>query len=240
MGAVFFERWLLISFLKKMKVAMKNKLIIVLGSSAVVLLVLVVFLIVKSNTGNENPKETVDFTTETEEEQVMDPFLISDAITEDYLTINEYSRPGDKLEKINGVVIHYVGNPGTSAKNNRNYFESLKDTHERSASSHYIVGLEGEILQCIPLDEIAYASNSRNSDTIAIECCHPDSTGKFNSYTYESVVKLTAALCKSYGLNPLTDVIRHYDVSGKECPVYYVENENEWRYFLLQVISEME
>ena len=57
---------------------------------------------------------------------------------------------------------------------------------------------------------------------------------------YDSLVKLTAALCKSYGLNPLTDVIRHYDVSGKECPVYYVNNENEWRYLLLQVISEME
>lgn len=219
---------------------MKNKLIVVLGSSAVVLLVLVVFLIVKSNTGNNKPEETSSFTTEAKEELVMDPFLISDAITEDYLTINEYSRPGDKLEKINGVVIHYVGNPGTSAQNNRNYFESLKDTHERSASSHYIVGLEGEILQCIPLEEIAYASNSRNSDTVAIECCHPDSTGKFNSDTYDSLVKLTAALCKSYGLNPLTDVIRHYDVTGKECPVYYVENEDEWRYFLLQVISEME
>lgn len=219
---------------------MKNKLIVLLSLSAVVLIVLVAFLIVKGSTGNDKPRETIEFTTTADEELVMDPFLISDAITEDYLTINEYSRPGNKLEKINGVVVHYVGNPGTSAKNNRNYFENLKDTHERSASSHYIVGLEGEILQCIPLNEIAYASNNRNKDTIAIECCHPDSTGEFNSYTYDSLVKLTAALCKSYGLNPLTDVIRHYDVSGKECPVYYVNNENEWRYFLLQVISEME
>lgn len=219
---------------------MKNKLIIVLSLSTVVLVVLIVFFVIKGNKGNDDPGYVENPTTTESEELVMDPFLISDAITEAYLTVNEYSRPGDKLEKINGVVVHYVGNPGTSAQNNRNYFENLKDTHERSASSHYIIGLEGEILQCIPLDEIAYASNNRNSDTIAIECCHPDSTGEFNSYTYESLVKLTAALCKSYGLNPLTDVIRHYDVSGKECPVYYVENENEWRYFLLQVISEME
>ena len=120
-----------------------------------------------------------------------------------------------------------------------NYFENLKDTHERSASSHYIVGLEGEILQCIPLDEIAYASNNRNNDTIAIECCHPDATGKFNSMTYESLVNLTAALCNTYNLDPNKDVIRHYDVTGKLCPLYFVENEDEWHYFLMQVNSKM-
>lgn len=219
---------------------MKNKLIIALSLSAVVLVVLIVFLVVKGKSGKDNHGYINSPTTTENEELVMDPFLSSEAITEDFLTVNEYSRPGDELKKVNGVVVHYVGNPGTSAKNNRNYFENLKDTHERSASSHYIIGLQGEILQCIPLDEIAYASNNRNSDTIAIECCHPDSTGEFNSYTYESLVKLTAALCKSYGLNPLTDVIRHYDVTGKACPLYFVENENEWRYFILQVISEME
>ena len=155
------------------------------------------------------------------------------------LTPNEYSRPGDELKEVNGLVIHYVGNPGTSAENNRNYFENLKDTKERSASSHYIVGLEGEIIQCVPLEEISYASNNRNYDTIAIEVCHPDATGKFSQVTYEALVELTAALCKSYKLDPMTDILRHYDVSGKECPVYYVQNESEWNYFLLQVNSKM-
>lgn len=216
-----------------------KKLAIILGVSAALLIALVIFLAVRGPKDRNVIDNNNETTTKEEKPLVMDQFLISDRITENLLTVNEYSRPGTKLEKVNGVVIHYVGNPGTSAENNRNFFESLKDTHERSASSHYIVGLEGEIIQCVPLDEISYASNSRNKDTIAIECCHPDSTGKFNSYTYDSLVELTAALCKSYGLNPLTDVIRHYDVTGKKCPVYYVENEEEWRYFLTQVISKM-
>ena len=36
-------------------------------------------------------------------------------VTRDYLTVNPWSRPGTELKKINGVVIHYVGNPGTTA-----------------------------------------------------------------------------------------------------------------------------
>lgn len=211
-----------------------------MGSSGVVLLILLA--IVMFNRDEQEPldnKQTEATTTQDVTEVVKDAFLVSDAITEHLLTINEYSRPGTELKEVKGVVIHYVGNPATTAENNRNYFESLKDTHERSASSHYIVGLEGEIIQCVPLDEISYASNSRNKDTIAIECCHPDTTGKFNSKTYESLVKLTAALCKTYGLNPTTDILRHYDITGKMCPVYYVENEEEWRYFITQVVSQM-
>ena len=68
--------------------------------------------------------------------------------------------------------------PIPTAQANRNYFESLSSGEEGTyASSHFIVGLEGEVLQCIPLTEIAYASNIRNADTVAIEVCHPDETG---------------------------------------------------------------
>ena len=113
-------------------------------------------------------------------------------------------------------MIHYVGNPGTTAKANRNYFESLSSGEtETYASSHFIVGLEGEVIQCIPLTEIAYASNIRNEDTVAIEVCHPDETGAFSPAAYQQVVELTAWLCRTFDLDPDTDVIRHYDVTGR-------------------------
>mgnify|MGYP002240965473 CR=1 FL=1 len=96
------------------------------------------------------------------------------------LTVNPYSRPGTALEKVNGIVIHYTANPGATAIANRNYFENLKDTHTTKASSHFVVGLEGEIVQCIPTAEIAYASNDRNSDTISIECCYKTRTVLLN------------------------------------------------------------
>lgn len=166
---------------------------------------------------------------------------VPDYVRKDYLTVNEWSRPGTELEKIRGVVIHYVGNPGTSAQANRNYFESLSSGAEGVyASSHFVVGLEGEVIQCIPLTEISYASNERNGDTIAIEVCHPDETGEFSPASYDRVVELTAWLCREFRLDPETEVIRHYDVTGKVCPKYYVENPEAWDVFLADVAAEME
>lgn len=155
------------------------------------------------------------------------------------LDINEYSRPGTALSAINGIVIHYTANPGTTAEQNRSYFQNLKDTGETYASSHFVIGIDGEIVQCVPCNEIAYASNERNEDTISIECCIPDETGKFSEATYQSLVELVTWLMGRYDLGT-DEVIRHYDVTGKECPKYYVENETEWFQFKEDLLSYIE
>ena len=67
-------------------------------------------------------------------------------------------------------------------------------------------------------------------DTVSIECCHPDATGKFTDATYDSLVQLTAFLCSKFNLTE-NDVIRHYDITGKYCPKYFVENEAAWETF---------
>lgn len=157
-------------------------------------------------------------------------------IEEDLLPVNEYSRPGTELETVNGIVVHYTANPGTTARQNRDYFAGLAETHQTSVSSHFIIGLEGEIIQCVPCTEIAYASNDRNQDTIAIECCIEDESGRFNEETYQSLVELTAWLMGQYELET-DDVIRHYDVTGKNCPKYFVENGSAWRAFKSDLVS---
>ena len=155
------------------------------------------------------------------------------------LTVNPYSRPGTRSGKINNIVIHYTANPGTSAKQNRNYFQGLKDTRTTRASSHFIVGIEGEIIQCVPTAEVAYASNHRNSDTISIETCHLNSDGKYTEATYNSMVQLTAWLCEKFNLTE-ADVIRHYDITGKICPKYFVDDETAWKEFKLRVKKVLE
>jgi len=152
------------------------------------------------------------------------------SIQHQFLTVNPYSRPGKALKKVNGIVIHYTANPGSSAQNNRDYFENLKTRHTTKASSHFIIGINGEIIQCIPLNEIAYASNNRNSDTISIECCHPDSSGRFSNATYQTLQQLVKSLMTTYSLDK-NDVIRHYDVTGKECPKYFVTYPQKWEEF---------
>lgn len=155
------------------------------------------------------------------------------------LTPNKYSRPRTKLKKVKGVVIHYTANPGTDALQNRNYFENLKTSKLTKASSHFVIGLKGDIVQCIPTSEIAYASNERNEDTIAIEVCHPDETGKFNRRSYHTLVKLVAYLVCEYNLD-YEDILRHYDITGKNCPKYFVEHENKWDNFRRDVFLYIE
>lgn len=154
------------------------------------------------------------------------------------LSQNPHSRPGFKTERIRGIVIHYTANPGSTALQNRNYFEGLKDTEITDASSHFIVGMEGEIIQCVPTNEVAYASNNRNFDTISIETCHSNEDGAYTEETYESMVQLTAWLCRKFDLTE-EDVIRHYDIKGKICPKYFVEHEEAWEQFKQDVKSRL-
>lgn len=139
------------------------------------------------------------------------------------LEVDGASRRGEKLEAVKDIAVHYVGNPNTSAEANRNWFANP----ESDTSAHFIVGLEGEVIQCIPLNEKSSATNERNRDTISVEVCHPDESGEFSEVTRASLVRLLAWLCEEYGLTE-ENMIRHYDVTGKLCPLYYVENEEEW------------
>lgn len=143
------------------------------------------------------------------------------------LTPSEYTRPQTKIEPT-AIAWHYVGNPNTTAVANRNYFESLKDSHETKASSHYIIGLEGEIIQCIPDLEKSFCTNNANDYTISVECCHPDNTGRFTEETYRSMIWLGKYLMQKHGIK---NNIRHYDVTGKTCPKWFVDNPEEWEKF---------
>lgn len=158
------------------------------------------------------------------------------AITEDFLEVNEYSRPGTKMKKVKSIFVHYTANPETSAQQNRSYFANLAQTHERSASAHFIIGYDGEAIQCIPRDEQAYAVMTRNEDSLSIECCYLDEDGEFTQETYDTLVHMLAWLTQEYHLST-DDILRHYDCGGKMCPLYYVEHEDAWEQLLADVES---
>ena len=140
-------------------------------------------------------------------------------IQEKFLTPNKFSRPQIPLEKVTKIAVHYVGNKGSSAIANRNYFENQKNGGTY-VSSHFVIGLQGEVIQCIPLNEWSYCTNQANGYSISIECCHPDDTGKFTDATENSLAELCAYLLEKFNLTA-DDIIRHYDVTGKQCPLYW-------------------
>jgi N-acetylmuramoyl-L-alanine amidase len=168
------------------------------------------------------------------------------------LTKNRYSRPCTLLKSVKGIVIHWVANPGSTAIANWNYFESLKTQvppkDDRFASAHYIIGLNGEVIQCAPDKEICYhvgadrytnpalqrLSSYPNNCTVGIELCHPDASGRFTGETLQSCRELVSSLLLKYGLGK-EDIWRHFDVTGKICPKYFVEHTDEWDAFKVSI-----
>lgn len=161
-------------------------------------------------------------------------------IKQEFITPNKYTRPQIRLQRVTAIATHYAGDPGATAQNIRDYFNGTCVTQKRYASCHYAVGLEGEIIQLIPEAEWSYCTNQANKYSISIETCHPDSTGKFTQASEKSLIELEALLCKRYGLNPLNGgIIRHYDVTGKVCPKYYVDHPQCWVAFKKAVANCM-
>lgn len=129
---------------------------------------------------------------------------------------------------------------GSKSKHrNRNFFNDRSGSY---GSAHYIAGLQGERIQCIPDDEIAYHVGSHvytqrslrelgsypNNNTIGIECTHVDWTGKMTKETYKSLIDLTVTLLKKYKLT-VDDIWIHQEVVGwKDCHRYFVNNQLEY------------
>lgn len=151
---------------------------------------------------------------------------VPDWIDSQIIDVDGTSRNGYKLKGVKDIVVHYIGNPGTTAQQNHDFYAG----NQSNVSSHFVVGLDGEIIQCIPINEWSAASNWRNNDTISIEVCHPDETGKFKKKTYSSLVKLVAWLENVCDIDE-SHVIRHYDITKKECPRYFVQHEDKWKTF---------
>jgi N-acetylmuramoyl-L-alanine amidase len=174
------------------------------------------------------------------------------------LTVNAFSRPGKKLTGVKALVVHWVANAGSTARQNRNYFEGLKgqslnDAGARYASAHLIVGIGGDVVQCIPCGEMAYHVGATsytpealgrlghypNNCTIGIELCHPAADGRFTVETLNAATELCGLLCIEAGLNPLTDIWRHYDITGKDCPKWFVGHPEDFDEFKKGVVSAL-
>ena len=162
--------------------------------------------------------------------------------------LTNHNRSKKKLVKLKGIVIHWTANTnkGANAMANRNYF----NTTQNSVSAHYIVD-DGNIVQCVPDDEIAYHVGatkytaigerirekpySPNYYLIGIEMC-VNSDGDWDK-TYQNTVELTSFLLKKYKLS-IDDLYRHYDITGKDCPKMMI-NATDWLKFKRRVIEEM-
>lgn len=169
-------------------------------------------------------------------------------IIKDLLTPGEaHGRAGLKLDP-SQIAIHWTADPGASAKNIRKWFESGAGGNH--TSSHYVVGLDGEIIQMVPENEQCAATNDENATAIAIETCVNDMQGKFSPTTENSLINLTANIAQRNGIS-VDGIIRHYDAHKngaprlKDCPRWWAPNgpnpnaESDWKAFKNKVKAKM-
>lgn len=144
----------------------------------------------------------------------------------------KYNRPGTASTP-KKICVHYNGKPGASATDLALFFAANPNAE---TSSQYVVGMEGEIIRCLPDNEQAYAATGNNKNVIHIEVCHPDSTGKFTEKSIAALSELVPYLMEKYGIDS-NNVVRHYDLTGKHCPMYYVD-KTRWAELKQRITAE--
>lgn len=146
-------------------------------------------------------------------------------------------RPGQKITP-KGLVIHWTANTceTADADNNRNYF----NYSGIAVSVHYIVD-DHQVVQCLPEDEMAYHVGANhytanalrklswypNNCTLGIEIC-VNKNSNFTT-TIRNAVELCANICKRHGWNS-DHLWRHYDITGKDCPKFFVDDDSAVAY----------
>lgn len=138
---------------------------------------------------------------------------------------NTQKRPGIERQ-IKYIVIHNTANAKSSAQNERDY---LVNENNMSSTSFHIVVDDHEIIEAIPVTEVAFHAGNRegNQKGIGIEICESGNYGKAET----NAAKLTAYLMKKYHLS-IEDVKTHQDFSGKECPRKILDH---WDTFIADV-----
>ena len=149
--------------------------------------------------------------------------------------ISKYNYSSRNGKEIKYIVIHYTGNKGDTAKNNVNYFCG----GNRNASAHYFVD-DNSIWQCVEDNNASWhcgdgkgKNGITNANSIGIEqCCQKD--GTVSETTEANCVELTKYLMEKYNIST-TNVVRHYDASGKICPNWSANNWSRWTDFKVKI-----
>lgn len=155
--------------------------------------------------------------------------------------------------KIKWIVIHYTGNDGDSDESNGRYFVN----NIPKASAHYFVD-DDSITQSVPDNYVAYSVGGNkysdcsktgggkfygkcvNTNSISIELCDDVKNGVIypSEKTIQNALELTQMLMQKYNI-PKSHIIRHFDVTGKKCPVYWVDHVKWEKEFISKVEDDM-
>lgn len=121
------------------------------------------------------------------------------------------------------IVIHYSGDSGVSADR---LALCLYNNNANNVSANYCVD-DKDIICTIQPGFMSYGVTGHNSHIINIEVCYDDPAGRFELDTIANLRRIVKYLMREFRI-PAEKVVRHFDLTGKKCPWYYVDNPREW------------
>ncbi len=142
------------------------------------------------------------------------------------------------------IVIHYTAGDGDHDENNAKYFQNPNI----ETSAHDFVD-DDSITHSVPYEYVAWSVGGRkyydcaqtgggkmygivtNDNSINIEMCDTVKDGKLmaTEKTMENAAALCRMLMHKYNID-INHVVRHFDVNGKHCPVYFMDKK-AWKGF---------
>lgn len=142
-----------------------------------------------------------------------------------------------RTQPVRYIVMHYTANNGDTAQNNCDYYHRVGGLQ---ASAHYFVDEHG-VMQSVREVDTAWHCGAwaywhpecRNANSIGIEMCsrkRADGSYYIKPETVANAAALAKDIMQRYGID--TDhVLRHYDVTGKRCPMPWVDDPAQWTAF---------
>lgn len=135
------------------------------------------------------------------------------------------------------IVIHSTGNTASAKNENAN---TVNNAHG-GVGAHYSVD-EKDIYHTLQDDRKIYHCGTagyyqkkhplcNNSNSVGIEMCQKDMKGTIAPETIENTSRLVQYLMQKYHI-PQENVLRHFDVVSKLCPVAYAgtpDKEQKWK-----------
>lgn len=149
-----------------------------------------------------------------------------------------------RTQPVRYIVMHYTANNGDTARNNCDYYHRVG---RLQASAHYFVDEHGA-MQSVREGDTAWHCGARaywhpecrNANSIGIEMCsrkRADGSYYIKPETVANAAALAREIMQRYGID--TDhVLRHYDVTGKRCPMPWVDDPAQWTAFLAMLTPQ--
>ena len=149
-----------------------------------------------------------------------------------------------RTQPVRYIVMHYTANNGDTARNNCDYYHRVGGLQ---ASAHYFVDEHGAMQSVRECDTAWHCGaraywhpECRNANSIGIEMCsrkRADGSYYIKPETVANAAALAREIMQRYGIDT-EHVLRHYDVTGKRCPMPWADDPAQWTAFLAMLTPE--